>query len=276
MAIAAPRLLRRLRPALAHFVHALPLACPCPAVLTVQDLSFELEPGLMRLRDRLVFQAAVPRSVRRAARILTGSERTRRDLVGVYGVDPRRIEVVPYGVDPAFRAAPDGRRRGYALVVGAVEPRKDPLAALAAARDAGLELLVAGPVRDHRLARSLRAGGAQVLGYVPRERLAGLYREAACLLFPSRFEGFGLPVLEAMACGVPVVAADDPAVREVAGDAAVLVPAARLGDGVRRALAERERLVRAGLARARGFTWEQAARRTLAVYLEVLEQRSRP
>lgn len=269
MAVGLPRLLSRMRPALAHFTHALPLRSPCPAVLTIQDLSFELEPALMSWRDRAVFRWAVPRSVARAARILTGSERTRRDLVAAYGVDPARIETIPYGVDPIFTPGGAGER-SYVLAVGAIERRKDPLAAAGAAAAAGLPLVVAGPVRDEALASELRDRGARLLGYVSQPELARLYREAACLVFPSRFEGFGLPVLEAMASGTPVVAADERAVREVAGGAAVLVADGRFGDGVRRALAEREVLVARGLERARRFSWTETARRTIAVYREVL------
>jgi glycosyltransferase involved in cell wall biosynthesis len=269
MALAVPRLLRRLEPQLAHFVHALPLSCPCPAVLTIQDLSFELEPELMSRRDRLVFRAAVPRSVRRAARILTGTERTKHDLVRVYGIAPDRVDVIPYGVDAVFRPG-GGGSRDYLLAVGAVEARKDPLAALEAADRVGLPLVVAGPVRDHRIAGELRRRGARVVGYVRVDDLAQLYREAACLVFPSRFEGFGLPVLEAMASGTPVVARDELAVREVAGDAAVLVAEGELAAGIERALAERERLVAAGLERAARYSWAESARRTVAVYRELL------
>ncbi len=102
------------------------------------------------------------------------------------------------------------------------------------------------------------------------EELVELYRGAASLVMPSRYEGFGLPVLEAMASGTPVVAAPDPALREVAGDAAVFVEPERLADGIRQALAERDRLIAAGLERAKRFTWEETARRTVAVYQEVL------
>jgi alpha-1,3-rhamnosyl/mannosyltransferase len=268
MAWSLPRLLRRVRPALAHFVHSLPLGCPCPAVLTIQDLSFEREPRLMGLWDRLVFRAVVRASARRAARIVAISERTRRDAIELYGIPADRITVTPLAADPAF--APGGRPDGYVLFVGAVEARKDPLAAVEAVSRIGRRLVVVGPEKDARLARELARRGADVRGYVERAELADLYRRAACVVLPTRYEGFGLPVLESMASGTPVVATPDPAVREVAGDAAVYAERAALADGLRRALAERERLAAAGIERARMFSWEETARRTLGVYLEAL------
>lgn len=265
-----PLLLRRVRPALAHFQHALPPWRPCPAVLTVHDLGFERDPSLMPRRDRLVFGAAVPWSARRAARVLAVSERTRRDLVELYGIPDGKIVVTPNAVDPAFAPRDESSQGRYALFVGAVQERKDPLAALAAAEAAGLPLVVVGPEKEPRLAAELRRRGADVRGYVPQPELVELYRGAAALVLPSRYEGFGLPVLEAMACGTPVVAAPDPALREVAGDAAIFAEPGGLADGLRRALAERPRLREAGLERARAFSWEETARRTLAVYEELL------
>jgi glycosyltransferase involved in cell wall biosynthesis len=271
LAWALPRLLRRSGAALAHTQYAVPVRAPCPVVVTVHDLSFEREPGLVGRKDRLVFRAVVPRAVRAAARVLTVSERSKRDLVELYGVPPERVVVTPNGVDPVFH--PDGTPRAgtrYALSVGAIQARKNQLAAVDAARAAGLELVVAGPEKDAALARELAARGARLEGYVDDERLAALYRGAACLVQASRYEGFGLPVLEAMACGCPVVAVREPALEEVAGGAAVVVEESRLADGVRRALAERDRLVVAGLERARAFSWRAAAERTVAVYLEAL------
>ena len=269
MAWALPRLLRRSGAALVHTQYAVPLRCPCPAVVTIHDLSFERDRAHMALKDRLVFRATVPRAARRAARILTVSERTRRDLVELYGVPAGRIAVTPNGVDPAFAPGPPGRR-DYVLAVGAVQPRKNQLAALAAAQAAGLPLVVAGPVKDEGVAAELRRRGARIEGDVTQERLVELYRGAACLVQPSRYEGFGLPVLEAMACGTPVVAVDEPALLEVAGGAAVVVDEAGLADGIRRAVAERDRLAAAGLERAEVFSWSETARRTLAVYRDIL------
>ena len=270
MALTLPRLLRRAGADLVHMQHALPLRCPCPGVVTVHDLSFARSPELMGLKDRLVFKTMVPRAVRRAARVLTVSERTKRDLVELYGLPPEKVVVTPNGVDPAFRPSDTVSHGEYVLAVGAIQRRKNQLAALEAASAAGLPLVVVGPEKDHALADELRRRGARLEGYVETERLAELYRGAACLVQTSSFEGFGLPVVEAMASGTPVVAVREPALEEVAGEAAVLVDEPDLADGIRRALADRPRLVAAGLERARTFSWRASAERTLQVYREIL------
>jgi glycosyltransferase involved in cell wall biosynthesis len=262
-----PRLLRRVRPRLAHFLHALPLATSLPSVLTIQDLSFERDPRLMPRHDVWTFKLVVPRAVRRARKVLAISERTRDDLVELYGVPPEKVVVTPLGFDPAFRPGTNGREP-YLLFVGSIEPRKDPLAALEAASAVDRPLVVVGPAKDEGLAAELRRRGADLRGYVPKDELVRLYQRASALVLPSRYEGFGLPVLEAMAAGTPVVAAPDPALREVAGDAAVFT--ADFAAGVRRALAERDRLAPAARERASRFTWEETARRTADVYREVL------
>ena len=268
MAWTLPRALRALGADLCHTQHALPLRAPCPCVVTVHDVSFARDPGLMSWKDRTVFRLVVPRAVRRAARVLTVSERTKADIVDLYGASPDRIVVTPNGVDPAF--TPGAGARDYVLSVGAIQRRKNQLAALEAATAVGLPLVVVGPEKDAALAAELRNRGARLEGYVDTSRLAELYRGAACLVQSSRYEGFGLPVVEAMASGTPVVAVPDPALREVAGDAAVFVEEAELGDGIRTALAERERLVAAGIERARSFSWRATAEKTLAVYREIL------
>jgi glycosyltransferase involved in cell wall biosynthesis len=271
MAWTLPRRMRRLRPELGHFQHAIPLRCPCPAIVTIHDLSFERDPKLLGPKDRLVFRTVVPRAVRKAVHLIAVSERTKADLVELYGVPPERITVAHHGIDPVF--TPGGRPDSYALFVGSIQARKDPLAAADAAAAAGLRLVVAGPPRDRELARELERRGADLRGYLDLPALADLYRGAACLVLPSRYEGFGLPVLEAMACGTPVVVAPEPALREVAGDAALYADRAELADAIRQAVRERDRLAAAGFARAKEFSWRETARRTLAVYLDALDAR---
>jgi glycosyltransferase involved in cell wall biosynthesis len=282
MAWSLPRLLRRLRPALAHFQHVIAPGFRSRAVVTIHDLSFEREPGLMGARDRFFFRTMVPRSVRRADRVLTVSEWTKRDLVEHYGVDEAKVVVTPNGVDPEFR--PEGDRRdgdAYLLFVGALQRRKDPIVAIEALAltSSGLGLVLAGPDKGaesearHAVSRLGLNGRVEFAGHVSKEELASLYRGAEALVFPSRYEGFGLPVVEAMASGTPVVATAVGAVPEVAGNAAILVDPAdpvALAGGIERALADRERLVEAGLEQARRYSWAETARRTLAVYRELL------
>ena len=268
MALRAPLLLRRLRPALAHFVHSLPLALPCPAVLTVQDLSFERDASLMGRRETAIFRLVVPRSARRAHRVCAISQRTKDDLVALYGLPEEKVVVTPLATDPAFR--PGGTRGDYLLLVGALEPRKNPLAAAETARAVGRRLVSVGPERDPRLAGELRRRGVEVRGFVPPDELVRLTQEAAALLFPTRYEGFGLPVAEAMACGTPVVATPDAAVREVGGDAIAYAEPEAFAAAVEQVLADPEPWSRAGLERARRFSWDETARRTVAVYREAL------
>jgi glycosyltransferase involved in cell wall biosynthesis len=267
MAWRLPRLLRRLRPALGHFIHSLPLVTPVPGVVTIQDLSWERDPSVMGRADRWTFKIVVPRAARRAAKVLAISERTRDDLVELYGIPPEKIVVTPLGFDPAFRPAANGHEP-YLLFVGAIEPRKDPLAAAAAAEAVGRQLVVVGPTKDDGLADELRRRGAELRGYVPKEELVRLYQRAAAVVLPSRYEGFGLPVVEAMASGTPVVATPDRAMQEVGGDAAIFTR--DIAEGVRRALAERDRFAAASLERARAFSWEETARRTVEAYREVI------
>jgi len=268
MAVRVPLLLRKLRPALAHFLHSLPLALPCPAVLTVQDLSFERDASLMGWRETAMFRFVVPRSAARAARVLAISQRTKGDLVELYGLPPEKVVVTPLAYDPAFR--PGGAPGDYLLLVGSVEPRKRPLLAAEVARSCGRRLVVVGPERDAALAAELRRRGADVRGFVERDDLVRLYQEAAALVFPTRYEGFGLPVLEAMASGTPVVATPDAAVKEVGGEAVAYAEPEAFVETVQRVLDDPKPWSQAGLERARRFSWEETARRTVAVYREAI------
>jgi len=196
----------------------------------------------------------------------------------LYGTPQEKITVTPLAPDPDFR--PAGEHDSFLLFVSAIEPRKQPLDAIDAANAVGRELIVVGPPKDAELAAELTRRGADVRGYVPKEELVRLYQSAAALVFPSRYEGFGLPVVEAMACGTPVLASDLPALREVGGPATTYCPvgdvdrwtlaASRLLDE-RANDAARWRMRQAeGIAWARRFDWRAHARTTTDVYREML------
>jgi glycosyltransferase involved in cell wall biosynthesis len=269
MAVRIPLLLRRLRPQLVHFVHALPPLLPCPAVLTIQDLSFERDATLMGRRETAIFRATVPRSARRADRVLAISQRTKDDLVELYRLAPDRVVVTPLGADPDFVAG-GVEREAFLLLVGSIESRKRPLVAADAAQAVGRRLVVVGPKRDAALAAELRSRGADVRGFVAKDELIGLYQRAAAVLAPTSYEGFGLTVAEAMACGAPVVAAPDAAVRETGADAVAYAEPAEFATRLREVLAEPDRWSRAGLERARQLSWDTTAAATAAVYRDVL------
>lgn len=269
MAVRVPLLFRRLRPQLVHFVHALPLALPCPAVLTIQDLSFERDASLMGVRETAIFRATVPRSARRAARVIAISQRTKQDLVDLYHLPPEHVVVTPLGADPDFVPGA-AERDDYLLLVGSIEARKRPLVAADAARALGRPLVVVGPERDRTLAAELRARGADVRGFVAKSELIALYQRAAAVLAPTSYEGFGLTVAEAMACGAPVVAAPDAAVRETGGDAVAYAEPAAFAERLREVLADPASWSRAGLERARQLSWDVTAATTAAVYREAL------
>ncbi len=240
-----------------------PLRPRCPLVVTVHDLGVVRFPDAFPRWHGVTGRRALASAVQVADAIVAVSEFTRTELVEVLDVDPDRVHVVPNGVDPVFR--PDGERveGDYVLAVGTLEPRKNLGVAVEAARLAGCELRVAG---------MSGWGGVSVdtwVGEPSDEGLATLIRGARCLVYPSLYEGFGLPILEAMACGTPVVTSRGGATEEVAGGAAVLVDAndpAAVADGIAEAEARRDELVRAGLVRASGFTWAAAADRVEALW----------
>jgi glycosyltransferase involved in cell wall biosynthesis len=265
-------------------------------VATIHDMIPLLWPQWVTRKHRLVVSAAYQRLGRQADVVITPSEATKADVVRHLRINPERIEVIPWGCEQRFQPMPDRDRFAavrqkyqlpvrYLLFVGTLEPRKNLttlLRAFAMLRTARhrdeLKLVVAGRLGwlytdILTTVRRLALADAVIFtGFVDDEDLPHLYRGAELFVFPSLYEGFGLPILEAMASGVPVVMSNTASMPEVAGDAAILVsphdPQA-IAEGMARVLAEdqlRQVLTQKGLARARCFTWERTAQRTLEVY----------
>ncbi len=288
-----------------QLLHALafagPLAISIPWVVTVYDLSFARYPGSFNAANRLYLTWAVRDSVRRAARVIAISESTRRDLVSRFGVDPAKVIVTYCGTDAAFSPASRteiesfrstrGLPDRFVLFVGTLEPRKNVarlLRSFARARRTArlphrLVLIGARGWKyaqvDRVIAEEGIAGDVVFPGYIPQEELPGWYRAADLLVYPSLYEGFGLPPLEAMACGTPVVTSNAASLPEVVDNAALVVSPTdedQISDAIVRALddrALREQLVERGLARAKQFSWKRAALETAAVYRAVLAER---
>ncbi len=276
--------------------HALPLLWRGRAVVTFHDFAFLRHPA-WHPRGRRLYLAAVSRlAARRARRILCVSAFTAREAAALLGVDRARLRVVPNGVDleaPDPAAVAAARTVGriperYLLVLGTWEPRKNQAVVVRAFRKVrrdrpeGTVLVLAGGRGwgYGELEALLAADREGILtpGYLPDEELPLWYAGALAVCVPSRYEGFGLPALEAMACGAPVLAADAAALPEVVGDAGRLLPPDDV-DAWAQALVRlardpdlRARLGEAGRARAARYTWERTARETVAVYREVLEE----
>jgi glycosyltransferase involved in cell wall biosynthesis len=287
-----PRLIKSLDADLYHSAYLLmPYRPGVPTVLTVYDLIPLLLPAQSSARATLFFRSAMRLALRAAHQVIVISESTRADLLSHFSISPNRVTAIPLAADPVFRPqreaviAEVGRRYnlppGYVLYVGSNKPHKnltgllDAWAQIAASPDvAGRSLVVAGAWDDQYDHVLERAGSAPVrwLGPVLEADLSALYSGAELFVFPSLYEGFGLPVLEAMACGAPVVCSDGSSLPEVAGNAARRVdtrhPAA-LAEAMRLVLADaalREELRVKGLAQAARFSWQKTAQRTLEVY----------
>jgi glycosyltransferase involved in cell wall biosynthesis len=249
-----------------------PIHSSVPLVVTVHDLAVLRHPETFNRWTRTYSRRALPRVARAATRLIAVSEFTKRELLELLDVPEEKVRVIPNAVGEPFTAEGEAAEGDYVLAVSTLEPRKN-LSRLVEgherARLNGLPLLVAGAAGwgDVRVDGS----GVRWLGEVGDEELARLYRGARCVAYVSLYEGFGLPVLEAMACGTPVVAARTAALEEVAGDAAVLVdpldPDA-IAAGLNEAIDRREDLRERGLERARAFDWSDVARETVAVYRE--------
>ena len=278
---------------------AAPMLAACPTVITVHDLSFLRFPGAFRLPNRLYLSLFTRISTHRAARVIAVSESTRRDVIGLCGVPGERVTAIPNGVTEAFSPADPAAvaefraRRGlperFILFLGTLEPRKNLvrlLDAYAAWRRASREpvsLVLAGGkgwFYETIFARVTELGIEDSVifpGFVPGDELPWWYRAAECFVYPSLFEGFGLPVLEAMACGTPTITSRASSLPEVAGDAALMVDpenADELTEALARVLSEpglASELRAAGPRQAARFSWMRTATETAAVYRDVLK-----
>jgi glycosyltransferase involved in cell wall biosynthesis len=283
---------------LLHVQYVAPPITRLRVVTAIHDVSFEDIPGLFARSSEVRLRLTVRMSARRSASVITISEFTRARISHHYGIDPERIFVTPLGVDPFWsQVATDAAERHldslripdrYVLAVGNLHPRKNIprlVRAVAAARARGfgdLHLVLAGQRAwraadvDAAIAAVDGHGWVRELGYVSAETLRALYSTAEVVAYPSRYEGFGLPVLEALACGAVVVAANATAIPEVAGHAAILVDPNRdeaVIAGLLSAVTDvalRTRLRIAGPVRASSFTWDRCADKTVVAYRRAL------
>lgn len=286
---------RREQVDLVHNVsYILPRGLPCPAVVTVHDVSYSRHPEWYGRRTRAFLAEGTRRAVKHAL-VVTDSRFSADEMVTLYGADPRRIEVVPLAADPRYRPrnpAPVRSKYGlperFVLYLGGVHERRRfelLLGALAKLGANGAPLVVAGPVAEEALAVGLARAGLtdeldlRLLGYVPDEDLPGLYSAATCFAWPSVYEGFGLPPLEALACGTPTIVADASSLPEVVGDAALRVPPDdldALSEALGRVLGQptlRSELAAAGPLQAAKFRWDRTASLMLDLYRRAAEHR---
>jgi glycosyltransferase involved in cell wall biosynthesis len=229
-------------------------------------------PELFNRWTRSYSRQTLPRIAGAARRLIAPSELTRRELLDVLGVPPEKVRVISHAVGPPFVAEGEAASGDYVLAVGTLEPRKNLERLVTGFRQAdlnGCRLLVAGMRGWGDV--EVSGTGVSWLGFVPDEELARLYRGACCVAYLSPYEGFGLPLIEAMACGAPVVAARGGSAEEVTGGAAVLVDALdtdAIAAGLTEAIDRRGELRARGLQRAAAFNWHDVARATVEVYRE--------
>jgi len=290
----APALLRVIGADVFHgALNVVPLACPVPSVVTIHDLAFIRFPQTFRAYNRTYLDFATRLTARRAARVLAVSEHTKREVVGLLGVPAERVVVTPnaarsHFVPPASGAVERLRTRHglperFALYVGTLEPRKNLPTLLqayveVARRHPDAPLLIGGgkgwlyqPIFEQLERLGLRER-VRFVGYIDEEELPLWYAAATVFVFPSIYEGFGMPPLEAMSCGTAVVTSNSASLPEVVGDAGLMAPptdAAALADAISRVLGDaelREELRARGLRRAGQFNWRTTAERTLQAY----------
>src|SRR5437667_2181717 len=240
-----------------------PLRSRLPLVVTVHDLAVFRHPETFNRWTRTYSPRVVPGVLRAARRLIAVSQFTRGELIELLGVPAEKIRVVPNAVGDEFTREGPAENGDYVLAVGTLEPRKNLDRLVEAVRRTDRELRVVGARGWGGV--EVRGNGVRWLGEVDDAELARLYRGATCVAYPSLYEGFGIPILEAMACGAPVVTTRGTAMEEVADGAAVLVDAhdpAEIAAGIAQAVADRAQLVAKGLERARLFRWDAVAAET--------------
>lgn len=297
--LAQPIAARQSRLDLLHVTaYVSPLVAATPTVVTIHDLSFLRSPDSFRFANRTYLSLFTGLSCQRARRVIAVSEHTKKDVMKVYGIPADKIDVVYSGLDPEIVRPPETeliafrKRHGlpdkFILYLGTIEPRKNLstlIRAYAKVRPAGVKLVCAGgrgwmyedvfqTVEELRLSRDVIFPG-----FLPSDDLPFWYSAAQIFVYPSTYEGFGLPVIEAMACGVPTITTNASSLPEAAGDAALLVPpddTSALAEALARLLADdslQVELAERGLRQAARFTWEDAARNTAWVYAKALQLR---
>ncbi len=249
-----------------------------PAILTIHDLSPWRNPEWHDSAGRVRRRTPWLVRFRRARMILTVSEAVRREIITHFGISPDHVRAVPLAAAPLFRPVPESRPAGrpFFLFVGTLEPRKNVAALVDAWRETrhltGADLIIAGRNRSDFVPIP-PAEGLNFLGEVSDQALPRLYSDALAFVYPTHYEGFGLPVLEAMQCGCPVITSHDPAVMEVSAGAAIhaanTVEIAGAMQGIASNPQLRGDLRKAGLARAAAFSWKSTARQTRAVYADI-------
>jgi glycosyltransferase involved in cell wall biosynthesis len=278
----------------------LPLAATVPMVITIYDLVLEKFPETMYWKNWLSLKTLMRVSARKALKIIAISENTKKDIMDCFGIEDEKIRVIYLGVDRQFSPQPDPNEAdvlskynlpsGYILNVGTLEPRKNLLRLInaykmvASTREPVPKLVIVGwqGWRNEDLGKLVRESGLAdqvvLVGYVPDDDLPTLYRNATVFVYPSLYEGFGLPPLEAMACGTPVITSNVSSIPEVVGDAGILIDPYNTTE-IARAIASvlnneelRESLRTSGLVRSRLFNWDKTARETLKLYQEVIEE----
>jgi glycosyltransferase involved in cell wall biosynthesis len=278
----------------------LPLAVRMPTVVTIYDLVLEKFPETMYWKNWLSLKTLMRISARKASKIIAISENTKKDIIDYFGIDEEKIRVIYLGVDSQFSPQPDPNEAdalekynltdGYILSVGTLEPRKNfhrlinayKMVASSGQKTPKLVIIGGHGWGNEELGKVVRESGLDerviLAGYVPDEDIPVLYRNASVFVYPSLYEGFGLPPLEAMACGTPVITSNLSSIPEVVGDAAILIDpynTAEIAQAIASVLKNeglRDSLRTSGLVRSKLFNWEKTARETHSLYLEVIEE----